>query len=96
MCLLLLKHGADPSIKEKKGLTPGQLVTSTRCKAVRSLSAEVKQTLGVDEWSGAYADPALDPENIKFWGKLGPPPRMTQADRDQYRAEKEARKAKKV
>lgn len=77
MCRLLLAHGADVNVRERGGLTAGQLVSSTHCLAMRKLSADMQRILGVDQWGGAYRDTTLDPENVAFWGKIGPPPPKT-------------------
>ncbi len=67
VCQLLLAHKADVSIRERNGLTAGELVTSTRCLAVRKLAPDVQLALGVDLWAGAYRDTSQDPENVAFW-----------------------------
>jgi len=55
MCSLLLEKGADVDAREKHGKTPGEYLSHSRCKAVHTLSDEVKKQIGFKEEQGAYA-----------------------------------------
>lgn len=74
MCLLLLQHGADVSIRERHGKTAGEWLSSSRCKAVHTLSQEVKDKIGFKEGTGVYKEEEPD---LAFWGKYGPPPKLS-------------------
>ena len=79
MCALLLDNGADVTLREKNGKTPGQYVSHTRCKAVHVLSDDVKTRIGFEEGVGAYAEPEPD---LEFWGKYGPPKKLTKEEEE--------------
>ena len=63
------------------------VLTSTRCKAVHTLSQEVKERISFNPDSGAYAEPEPD---LKFWGKLGPPPKVSKEEEKKAREEEKA------
>jgi hypothetical protein len=81
------KSGADVSVVEKHGKTAGEWLSSSRCKAVHSLSDEVKQRIGFKPETGAYAEPEID---VKFWGKYGPPAKLSKEEEKKYQAEERA------
>jgi hypothetical protein len=87
MCLLLLKHGADVTLREKHGKTAGEWVSSSRCKAVHVLTQEVKDKIGFKENTGAYAEPEPD---LKFWGKYGPPEKLSKEEEEKFLEEEKA------
>ena len=84
MCLLLLKHGADINAIEKHGKTPAQYMCHSRCKAVHSLSDEVKKAIGFTGDVGAYAPEEPD---LKFWGKYGPPAKLSAEEEAKFEEE---------
>ncbi len=84
MCLLLLDSGADTTLREKNGKTAGEWLSSSRCKAVHTLSEKVKERIGFKPETGAYAEPEVD---LKFWGKYGPPAKMTKEEEEKAKQE---------
>jgi hypothetical protein len=54
---------------------------------VHVLSDDVKQRIGFKEGEGAYKEPEPD---LKFWGKYGPPPKLSKEEEAKYRAEEKA------
>lgn len=84
MCRLLLDSGADVTAQERHFKTPGEFVNHSRCKAHHALADDVKQRLGWKPDTGAYKEPE---PNLKFWGKLGPPPKYSKAEEEQYQRE---------
>lgn len=88
MCKLLLAHGADALAREKHGQTPGQWLTSSRCRAVHVLSKEVLDKLpGYKADGGVYKEPEPD---LAFWGKYGPPKKLTPEEEAKQKAEEKA------
>jgi hypothetical protein len=84
VCLALLEAGADVTLRERNGKTAGEYLSHSRCKAVHTLSDEVKKRIGFVENTGAYAEPEPD---LAFWGKYGPPPKLTKEEEDKILAE---------
>jgi hypothetical protein len=87
MCTVLLDSGADVTIRERHGQTAGQWLSSTHCKAVHVLSDTVKARIGFKEGEGSYKEEEPD---LKFWGKYGPPPKLSKEEEAKYRAEEKA------